>query len=280
MAPNGSAYNVDWIFSIDSNVPVDNHRDSFTSFIEFKTYLGPAVFLSQTSTEVVGIGDVELGAPSVVTNILGGPILEDYGLVFAAGGGKLTDREKGGSVGLLDAPCLMKLCLKARKKGMTSLDPNGLRQHRNDGQTYINPLRNPSKQCSLSIHREEKKWLKDNYRGEFHFLREHGLSMHMDEDRNEGRRIARSVMEAEGEGAHSSDAGKDDEGDFLADLAADPMSHLADRFFSEKELDWIQKHCRHSGNFCFAYGLKAYDDEDCKKGMAIARACMSEKAGD
>lgn len=56
------------------------------------------------------------------------------------------------------------------------------------------------------------------------------------------------------------------------------MSHLADRFFSEDQLDWINKHFRYSGRFLFTYGLKAYDDENCKGGVAIVRAMMGKNA--
>lgn len=124
---------------------------------------------------------------------------------------------------------------------------------------------------------EEKQWLKDNYDGEFRFLKSHELSIYKEEDREEGRRIVRSFME-ESDNAHddvSITDMSDESNDFLADLEADPTSHLADRFFSEAELDWIQKHYRHSGNFLLTHGLKPFDDEDCEEGVAIARAFMS-----
>jgi len=40
----------------------------------------------------------------------------------------------------------------------------------------------------------EKKWLKDHYRSEYHFLRQHGLSIYKEEDREEGRELMRSIM--------------------------------------------------------------------------------------
>ncbi len=42
---------------------------------------------------------------------------------------------------------------------------------------------------------EEKKWLKDNWGDEFHFLRAYALSIYKEEDRDEGRRIVRGFME-------------------------------------------------------------------------------------
>lgn len=40
----------------------------------------------------------------------------------------------------------------------------------------------------------EREWLRKNYGGVFNFLRSYGLSIHEDEDREEGRAILRSMM--------------------------------------------------------------------------------------
>ncbi|KAK4541571.1 hypothetical protein LTR36_007868 [Oleoguttula mirabilis] len=301
-----------------------------TAYTEFKTYLGPALFNTQHRVEVLGIGDVELEirrsnsasakrkgrmtstitlhnvlhAPGCVTNIFGGPILDYYGLVTNNEGGKLTDLETGATVALLDKPFLWKFWLKGQKRGLTSLDPNGLyaisaswsdaertrweEQQQNVAASSatigaptsaVLPASSasqvPTSKASPPYTAVEKAFIKDNFRDEFHFLRDHGLSIYKDEDRDEGRRIARAIMSAEGEGGSDQDIDDGDEGnDFLADLEADPMSHLADRFFSEEQLDFIKKHYRHSGNFLLTHGLKPFDDEDCKEGVAIARAFM------
>lgn len=50
---------------------------------------------------------------------------------------------------------------------------------------------------------EEKAWLKDNYGGEYHFLHAHGLKMHNDDDRQEGKAIVQGFIEqdrAQGQG--------------------------------------------------------------------------------
>ncbi|KAK6515881.1 hypothetical protein TWF281_004472 [Arthrobotrys megalospora] len=39
----------------------------------------------------------------------------------------------------------------------------------------------------------EKTWLKKHYGGEFHFLNKHGLKIHKEEDREEGRKILRAL---------------------------------------------------------------------------------------
>jgi len=46
---------------------------------------------------------------------------------------------------------------------------------------------------------EEKEWLRENYRSEFHFLRDFGLSIYKDDDREQGRVILRSLIQEEAE---------------------------------------------------------------------------------
>ncbi|KAL8789939.1 MAG: hypothetical protein Q9195_006600 [Heterodermia aff. obscurata] len=120
---------------------------------------------------------------------------------------------------------------------------------------------------------DEKKWLKDNYGGEFHFLRGQGLSIYKEEDREEGRIILRAMMQED-------DDGEDDEDDgdtFLRELEQDPTSHVADYHFSAEELEWIKKNYGHSGNFLFSYGLKPFEDDDCQEGKSIILALMEDE---
>ena len=42
---------------------------------------------------------------------------------------------------------------------------------------------------------EEERWLKDAYGGEYHFLASYQLSIFKEDDREEGRRIARGLVE-------------------------------------------------------------------------------------
>lgn len=46
----------------------------------------------------------------------------------------------------------------------------------------------------------EKTWVKENYGGEFKFLLGHGLKIYNEEDREEGRAIARAFMEDDKQG--------------------------------------------------------------------------------
>ena len=52
----------------------------------------------------------------------------------------------------------------------------------------------PSYRDDYPLTDEEKDWLKKNYGGEFNFLHTHGLKMHDEEDREQGRRIVRAMM--------------------------------------------------------------------------------------
>lgn len=328
MAPQGAAYHVDWIFSNTSNVHVATHRDWFTIFTEFKSE-------TETGAAVLGIGAVELDVkthlnrkgskshrkitlsevlfvPSYLCNILGGPIFEDFNIIFPGANSGLRDKKTGGSAGLFDQVVLPKLWLVGHQKGKTSLDPDGLywinarwpAQERAKWQVYgtlllekLNRLTvadetaQPTKLSQDSVDdytSAEKAWLKRAFGGEFKFLASHGLNIHKEEGRAEGRSIARAMIEKEAaqqsdderEEAEDDDDddGEDDEEEnhFLKDLEEDPASHLADRFFSEDQLDWIEKHYRHSGNFLIIHGLKAWEDEDCKEGVAIARLMMSD----
>ncbi|KAK4033178.1 hypothetical protein C8A01DRAFT_40370 [Parachaetomium inaequale] len=46
--------------------------------------------------------------------------------------------------------------------------------------------------------KEEKDWLKRHWDGEFKFLLAYGMSIYKEEDREEGRRIVRAMMEQDG----------------------------------------------------------------------------------
>jgi hypothetical protein len=139
---------------------------------------------------------------------------------------------------------------------------------------------------------EEKRWLKVHYGDEFHFLQAYGLSIYKDEDREEGRVIMRGFMaEESSQGKELVDAllGSDDEGDSIPDEDTsggdededededenDLDGHMADYHFDAESLEWIKQYYGNSMNFMFSYGLKFYDDDDCKEAIAIVHAMMS-----
>ena len=121
--------------------------------------------------------------------------------------------------------------------------------------------------------------MKNKFGGEYKFLRDYGLSIYKEEDREEGRRIARAFMlndDDDDEDDDDEDEDEEEESSFLADIEADPSSHFADHNFSEAERDWVEKHYRHSGNFLACYGWKFFNDEDCKDAAALVRSFMAE----
>lgn len=117
---------------------------------------------------------------------------------------------------------------------------------------------------------EETAFLKKHYQSEFHFLMQHGLKMFNEQDREEGRGILRAIMreDEESENEESEDEESDDEWD--------PEGHQADYNFTERQLDWIEKHYRNSEQFMLSYGLKFYNDEDLEEAKAVVEAMMED----
>ncbi|KAM0523024.1 hypothetical protein ACHAPE_001515 [Trichoderma viride] len=128
---------------------------------------------------------------------------------------------------------------------------------------------------------EEKQWLEKHYGGEFKFLMTHGLKIHDEEDRAEGRAIMRALARDDDS---TDDNDEDDDGMEMVDEEedeeeeedSDPEDHLADYHFNEEELDWIEKHCRTSANFMISYGLKFYDDQDCAAARRLVKEFLRE----
>jgi hypothetical protein len=54
---------------------------------------------------------------------------------------------------------------------------------------------------------EEKRWLKKHWRDEFHFLLAYNLSIYDEEDREQGRLIARAMIEADDDDSGTPGAG-------------------------------------------------------------------------
>lgn len=312
MPPPKPAYDVDWVFSNNSNVHVANHLDWFISYEPFLTTFNSGLGdgADGAGAQVFGIGDVELPtkthptragaayqgtillrnvlyAPSAFCNILGSPLFNNYSYTSDSGAGisKITSKTTGACVGLLDNNILFRLRLRGQSAKQSSLKA---------GMVYFIRANWPSSEiarwkASRAEHGQEghasftetdkdgphltdfeKKWLKDHYGSEFHFLRSHGLSIYEDEDRAEGRRILRALMDAE------SGSDEDSLNSFERDLVEDPSSHAADYHFSPAELDWIKANYGHSANFLLSYGLKFYNDEDCQEGKQIVRALIGD----
>jgi hypothetical protein len=220
MAPCGEAYNVDWVVSNNSNVHVANNPEWFTSYTPFETHFG-TIYTNDCRVNVVGIGTVELNAklhnqkrggqvnsrvitlhdvlyaPSAICNIIGRPILSEYNvqLDYSQGRGFLKDKDDN-RAGLIELFKLPRLRLHGQCEGTTSLG---------GGAYMINAQWPATERARWEAHpvtpyngelytTEEKAWLKANYGGEYKFLLTFGLSIYNEEDREEGRSVARGFM--------------------------------------------------------------------------------------
>lgn len=134
----------------------------------------------------------------------------------------------------------------------------------------------------------EKQWLKRHYNDEYHFLRDYGLSIYKDEDREQGRAIARQLMADESSGGEESNPVKleknkepantenCDSEDELERSEEDTERHMANWHFDNKSLAWINKHYGNAVNFMSSFGLKFYSEEDCAEAQSIVRALVAE----
>ena len=147
MPPTGAAYNIDWVWSFESNVHVTNNRDWFTDFKPINSTITSTI--NSDASPVEGIGSVELEVrklygeaakrnkgpknskivlrnvlyvPSFMCNVMGNPIREDYDVSIGAERW-LCDKKNGAGVGLLDKTKAgtVKLMLKGQAKGDTGL---------------------------------------------------------------------------------------------------------------------------------------------------------------
>ncbi len=147
-----------------------------------------------------------------------------------------------------------------------------------------------------NITRDEKLWLNDHYGTESCFLQAHGYDIDDEQARADSRKVLRAIIEDDkkgwaelglrlgqsGRNEDSNDENEDEDDDdndvssFTRELEHNPESHVADYHFSHTQLDWIKKNFTHSLNFLLAYGLKFYDDQDCKAGVRIASQLMED----
>src|SRR5271154_679054 len=313
MPPSGDKYNVDWILSTASNAHCANHRDWFVNYKPFKSHAHGNI---GGRLDVEGVGDVELRVkkpnrnarpsysiiwlkdvlycPSAICNQVSVPsLIGSYDVSLRGGGGELS--RDNVPIGVIDQPFFWKLRLSGQPPNQTSLDKNG-----HYALSFIWPDEERArwervKAAGLGSERssqvlpytvEEKEWLKENWGGEFRFLRAHLLKIHDEEDRAEGRRIVRAMMH-DSDDSYGDGDGDDDDGSFTISYTngrgAKPIiphdeGHMADYHFSEKELIWIEENFGNSASFLAIYGLKFYDDDDCEEGKRIAQAMMSDDA--
>ncbi|THW02280.1 hypothetical protein D6D26_04437 [Aureobasidium pullulans] len=232
MAPQGDAYNVDWVVSPSSNVHVASDRAWFTDYTPFTTKISAAPG-AEPSVEVHGVGTVVLhtrtygkGKPPkpachiTLTNVLyvpGNPVNifstmkmeSDVNIKFRFGSNAvepIIKRDTNHVLGLVVRLKLHKLWLQGQSRDQSSLDPDGMYYiyaswPGTETERYNNRLTQESQaehvsnltQAEPPYTTEEKEFLKRCYGGEFDFLMTLGLKIHDEDDREEGRHTLRTL---------------------------------------------------------------------------------------
>ncbi|KAK3697464.1 hypothetical protein LTR37_017410 [Vermiconidia calcicola] len=220
MAPQGTAYDVDWVFSDGSNVHVAQHRGWFTSYTAFKTKL---ITMNGDTMVVEGIGQVQLDVKTDDntgvneahrTIVLRDVLHKDYNVIINWGkdSGCLKDKSTGDCAGLCEFNALAKLWLLGQRKGRSSLEPNecyviGVQWPEEEIirwklkvmvlERVQDSKKEPAASSGAPYTGAEKAWLKVAFGGEFYFLKRYGLSIYEEDDRKEGRRIARTLIKGD-----------------------------------------------------------------------------------
>jgi hypothetical protein len=164
---------------------------------------------------------------------------------------------------------------EAHKQAQDNSTYGGFDQE-NSSESRQNKSRARSERYNAPYNTEEKRWLKTHFKGEFHFLRAHGLSIYKRKDREEGRAILRAIMseqisdteESISDHIEGTDETSDEDGEEYF------QSHMADYHFDEEALNWINKYHGNSMRFMMAYGLKFYSNDDCEQAKIIVKAMM------
>lgn len=155
------------------------------------------------------------------------------------------------------------------------MSTNQANRHEPDQEYAVPQNREAQGSCAPPYTEKEKDWLKRNWDGEYKFLLAHGLKIHDEDDREEGRRIVRAMMEQDGD--KQSEA---DDYDESHDAGKSFQGHFADYNFTLEELEFIEDGWGNSESFMLCYGLKFYNDENCEEAKAIVRALMSQEDSD
>lgn len=147
MPPSGAAYNVDWVWSFDSNNHVATHRDWFTTFAPLTSQISSTHDSSTHAVEGIGSVEIEvrriignaakrnvgpkntkivlrnvLYVPDFICNVMGNAVREDYDISIGAERW-IMDKNTGRGLGMLDKnPAgLVRILLKGQAKGETGL---------------------------------------------------------------------------------------------------------------------------------------------------------------
>lgn len=147
-----------------------------------------------------------LHAPSVVCNVIGAPILDDYDVSADFAGrvskGCITDKV-GRPIAYFD-PSRNLLEVKPRdppagtyplmQGGPYLIGARWSDDERERWETYEEQIQEHIN-IGTPLNAEEKQWMKDHFGDEFHFLQNYGMSIYKDEDREDGITLLRTLMQ-------------------------------------------------------------------------------------
>jgi hypothetical protein len=231
-----------------------------------------------------------LHVPDFTCNVLGDPLWESDGydvttLTTSSSRGSIVDRH-GKRVAYFD-PKQPLFCIKMRyvptgpRLGRSVLEKGAIymlsctwddteRQKWLDLKAQNGSNGPPTADTNPPYTAAETAFLKKGWRNEFYFLNLHGLKIHSEEDRAEGRSLLRALMHHD----FSDDA--DSFSEDVEDDEFDYEGHQADYNFSDGQLGWIEKYYGNSETFMVSYGLKFYDNDDVEEAKAIISAMMAQ----
>lgn len=159
----------------------------------------PPGFVREDSPRILRLTTV-LHAPSILCNIIGRPIMDDYKISYESQSTKgfIMDRD-GQRVAYFD-PCrpLSQVKLRNPPSGyyaLNHMDFHSIQALWSDAERekWHAHQNIPGESFSLP----EKMWLKKRFGNEFSFLRQFGMSIYKDENRERSRIILRTLMQAD-----------------------------------------------------------------------------------
>ncbi|KAH7070482.1 hypothetical protein BKA63DRAFT_420624 [Paraphoma chrysanthemicola] len=223
----------DWILLNYSNVHVAKHKAWFKTYTPWTSTLS-SIYDDRHGLKVFGIGTVDLttnlsakaGTTATVTltnvlhvpdfpcNAIGQPIVDEHTVgfsklpgkagIFNASGDKVAQFKPGHVLFVVDVVApnghrLSEISLASDKPLMLSyyweeFETSKWEAAKTSVSNQAPVLSRPTFDGSRLYKPAERTFLNEHYESEYKFLRQHGLSIHKDEDREEGRAIISALI--------------------------------------------------------------------------------------
>lgn len=234
MEPGREGYDVDWVIASASDVHVAQHRDWFKSYTPFVSTVSPLYGGEPVQVCGVGDVELKLerpecdAEPSFSTITLRDVVYIPNGLcniitplcpphIVVNYYSRSVCEADGRPIGIFDTPRLAKLRLHGQHPNQTHFDTNSFvmasvhwgpeewarwldfKASHVTASTATSGSANVSEEAmpylgAAPYTDKENRWLKKYYGNEFKFLTLYQLSIHSDDEREEGRAIARTLI--------------------------------------------------------------------------------------